>query len=606
MIELELLAPAKNLESGIAAITHGADAVYIAASKFGAREKAGNPIEDIEQLCSFAHQYHAKVYVTVNTIIYDQEIDEVQNLIHSIYKAGADAIIIQDFSILKMDIPPIALHASTQMHNLTPEHINFLSTCGISRVVLPRELSVAEIKNIRNKTQVELEFFVHGALCVSYSGQCYMSQALFNRSANRGACAQPCRLSYDLIDEHGNTLLKNKHLLSLKDLNLSRHIDELVNSGVTSFKIEGRLKDIGYVKNITAYYSNLLNQFIDSNKDYKRSSSGRCTYSFTPDPEKSFNRGFTNHFINGRILNQASFNTPKSIGKKIGKVKGVGKNFITISSTENLNNGDGLCFFNPQNELVGFRVNKVDENKIYPNRMVDGLHSGLIIYRNEDFEFEQLLNRESSSRKISCELKVHFSPTKIAFLIVDEDGITLKKELSNSFEEAHNQNILSQIESQLKKTGNTIFEIKSISFNASYLPFIPIKEINRLRRELLDELLKKRLLYHKREIRNIQNINPKLPYENLTYKSNVSNRLSRTFFKELGVNRIQPAFEIQEPDDNVELMVTRYCIKYELNLCPIKQNARPTGKLYLKNKYGIFPLVFDCKSCSMKVMKPKN
>ncbi|HQI88238.1 MAG TPA: peptidase U32 family protein, partial [Tenuifilum sp.] len=402
MTELELLAPAKDLETGIAAITHGADAVYIAAHKFGAREKAGNPIEDIAELCHFAHAYHARVYVTVNTIIFDSELKEVQELINQIYNAGADAIIIQDFAILAMDIPPIAIHASTQMHNTDPNHINFLEKNGVSRIVLPRELNLGEISNIRSKTKAELEFFIHGALCVSYSGQCYMSYSLSGRSANRGACAQPCRLAYDLVDEMGNVLVENKHLLSLKDINLSSHLADLIRAGITSFKIEGRLKDITYVKNITAHYSNLLNNFIGLNQQYKRASSGKCTYTFTPDPERTFNRGFTTHFINSRKPNQASLNTPKSVGKRIGMVDRIYRNYFCINSAETIHNGDGLCFFNSQNQLVGFRVNKVDGDKVFPNQMPTDLTIETTIYRNEDFELEQTLNRKSAERKVDC------------------------------------------------------------------------------------------------------------------------------------------------------------------------------------------------------------
>ncbi|MEW5845743.1 MAG: U32 family peptidase [Bacteroidota bacterium] len=607
MVELELLAPAKDFETGIAAITHGADAVYIAAQKFGAREKAGNPINDIAVLCRFAHAYHTRVYVTVNTIIFDNEIAEVQALIHEIYNAGADAIIIQDFAIFNMNIPPIAIHASTQMHNIDPNHINFLEDIGVSRIVLPRELTLDEIANFRRKTKAELEFFIHGALCVSYSGQCYLSHALSGRSANRGACAQPCRLAYDLVDEMGNVLVENKHLLSLKDLNLSSHLTDLIRAGITSFKIEGRLKDVAYVKNITAHYSKLLNQFISLNSGYKRASSGECSYSFTPDPERTFNRGFSTHFINGRTTNQASVNTPKSIGKKVGVVDRIYRNYFYIDTIEPIHNGDGLCFFNPQNQLKGFLVNKVEGNKIFPNQMPTDLNNETTIYRNEDFEFEQTLKRKSAERKIDCNLEVTITPESITLAITDIDGISTSIEIPNQFDEAKNPNAAALIENQLRKTGDTIFRVDRVEIDvSSKIPFIPASVINSARRELITQLHNKRVETHQRPIRNVLTPSAKVPHTALSYKANVANKASSDFLQKHGAQLIEPAFEVKKPKGDIELMVTRYCIKHELGLCPSKQGAKPTGRLYLKNNQNIFPLLFDCKNCVMKVMQPNT
>jgi len=607
MTELELLAPAKDLETGIAAITHGADAVYIAAQKFGAREKAGNPIKDIAELCRFAHAYHARVYITVNTIIYDNEIDEVQELIHEIYNASVDAIIIQDFAILAMDIPPIAIHASTQMHNIDPNHINFLEKNGVSRIVLPRELNLGEISNIRSKTKAELEFFVHGALCVSYSGQCYMSYLLSGRSANRGACAQPCRLAYDLVDETGNVLVKNKHLLSLKDLNLSSHLANLIGAGITSFKIEGRLKDVAYVKNITAHYSNLLNQFISLNSQYKRASSGKCSYSFTPDPERTFNRGFTTHFIDGRKPNQASINTPKSVGKRIGMVDRIYRNYFCINSAETIHNGDGLCFFNSQDQLEGFRVNKVEGNKIFPNQKTTDLAIETTIYRNEDFELEQILNRKSAERKVDCNIDLYISANFIKLYIRDEDGVSAFIEFPNGFDKAKNPNHLDAIENQLRKTGDTIFNVNRVNIECSTeAPFIPTSIINSARRDLTLQFLSKRIEAHRRHLRDKTTTTATVPNPILSYKANVANKASRDFLLNHGAKSIEPAFEVTRPKGEVELMVTRYCIKHELGLCPSKQGAKPTGQLFLKNDHRLFPLVFDCKNCVMKVIQPNK
>jgi len=607
MTELELLAPAKDLETGIAAITHGADAVYIAAQKFGAREKAGNPIKDIAELCRFAHAYHARVYVTVNTIIYDNEIDEVQELIHEIYNAGADAIIIQDFAILNMDIPPIAIHASTQMHNIDPNHISFLENLGVSRIVLPRELTLDEIKNIRHKTKAELEFFIHGALCVSYSGQCYLSHALSGRSANRGACAQPCRLAYDLVDEKGNVLVENKHLLSLKDLNLSSHLANLIGAGITSFKIEGRLKDVAYVKNITAHYSNLLNQFISLNSQYKRASSGKCSYSFTPDPEKTFNRNFSTHFIQGRIANQASVNTPKSLGKKVGVVDRIYRNYICINTDQTIHNGDGLCFFNSQNQLKGFLVNKAEGNKIFPNQMPTDLNIETTIYRNEDFEFEQTLKRKSAERRIDCNIDVNITREKITLSIIDIEGISTSIEIPNQFDEAKNPNSAELFENQLRKTGDTIFRVDRVKIDgSSKIPFIPVSVINSARRDLTTQLYNKRIELHQHPERKPAAHDAKVPQTILSYKANVANKLSSHFLQKHGAQLIEPAFEVKKPKGDIELMVTRYCIKHELGLCPSKQGAKPTGQLYLRNNQNNFPLVFDCKNCVMKVMLPNK
>ncbi len=606
MTALELLAPAKDLETGISAITHGADAVYIAAEKFGAREKAGNPLTDIEQLCRFAHGFHARVYVTVNTIIFDNELEEVKNLIHNLYEIGADAVIIQDYAILNMDIPPIALHASTQMHNISPEQVRFLESAGINRVVLPRELTLEEIKEFRRNTNAELEFFIHGALCVSYSGQCYMSEATLGRSANRGACAQPCRHSYSLIDEHGNALVLERYLLSLRDLNLSNHIVDLINAGITSFKIEGRLKDITYVKNVTAYYNQLLNSAISQLKDYKRASSGTCRYSFTPDPERTFNRGFSNHFIQGRTQNQASLFSPKSIGKKIGEVKGITKKFITISSNDTISNGDGLCYFNLMGDLVGFRVNKVEGKKVFPLQVPSDIQVGYTIYRNEDAQFEKILKGKSAERKITCRIGLTFEAKKIIARIEDEDGICASIEKYHNYEPAKKLDYKNQLENQFLKSGDTIFKIANIKiFESSPVPFIPAAAINGLRRELLSQLHQKRLESHYFYRWGKNNKALQFPQKNITYKGNVANRLSREFLLQHGAITIENAFEVKPQKTNAELMVTRYCIKFELGICPNKQGGKPTGKLFLKRGKMIFPLIFDCSSCQMKVMQPK-
>lgn len=608
MVALELLAPAKNAEIGIAAITHGADAVYIAADKFGAREKAGNSISDIEKLVRFAHQFYAKVYVTVNTILFNNELNDAKSLIDNLYNIGVDAIIIQDLAIVQMDIPPIPLHASTQMHNISPDKINFLESVGINRVVLPRELTLEEISAYREKTNVELEFFIHGALCVSYSGQCYFSQEIAERSANRGACAQPCRSIYNLVDAEGRIIVKNKHLLSLKDLNLSKRIDDLIDSGITSFKIEGRLKDIGYVKNITAYYNNLINKAINNRSGYKRLSSGICQYFFEPDPDRSFNRGFSEHFIGGRVQNQSSFNTQKSLGKFIGSVETVDNDFISINSTEKIHNGDGLCYFNKSGVLNGFLVNKFDNGKVFPNTPIKGIEVGSKVFRNFDINFENTLKGNSATRKVNVDITVSGSNTNLTFYATDENKNSASVQIDDSFEVAQNSvKAISLIKNQLKKSGDTIFSIKSITVSNDYTPlFIPTSRLNEIRRNLLWELLVER----NKNIPIIKRISKEIkqpyPESTINFTGNVSNNLSEQFYKDHGARVVEPAFELAKPKSgNYAIMTTKYCIKYELGLCPTNQNAKPTKALFLEDNHHRYPLEFDCKLCQMKVLNPK-
>lgn len=604
---LELLAPAKDLQTGIAAITHGADAVYIAASKFGAREKAGNPIADIQALVEFAHQYFARVYVTVNTILYDNELDEAKELIQALYNAKVDAIIVQDFAILAMDLPPIAIHASTQMHNISPDHINFLTSCGVERVVLPRELSISEIASFRNATNTELEFFVHGALCVSYSGQCYMSQAITGRSANRGACAQPCRSAYDLIDSDGKVLVKNKHLLSLKDLNLSSSIEQLVDAGVSSFKIEGRMKDVTYVKNTVSFYSQIIDSIISNRSGYKRVSSGKCEYHFEPDLEKSFNRGFSQHFIDGRIANQASYHSQKSIGKRIGTVTQVAREWFAMQTHETINNGDGLCYFTPKGELKGFLVNSTDQDKIFPNQPQEELTPGLQVFRNADHAFEKIMRGKTSERHIAASITVTQADSQIKFTIIDEDNITSHLAVPDTFDDAQNPTrATSSLTTQLQKTGNTIFRVEQVSIDKMPKPrHIPISTINAARRDLLELHRANRLNQYKTHLRTPR-IPVTYPQSQLGYKGNLANTLSQRFLMEHGVESIEKAYEVEPPKGEVELMVTRYCIKYELGLCPTKQNAAPTKSLFLRDNQYVYPLIFDCKNCQMKVMSPRR
>lgn len=603
MIELELLAPAKNAEIGIAAITHGADAVYIAANQFGAREKAGNSLPDIETLVNFAHQFNARVYVTVNTIIFDDELELVERLIFDLYRIKVDAIIVQDFSILNMKIPPIAIHASTQMHNVSAEKIRFLESYGVNRVVLPREFMLTEISDFRQKISCEIETFIHGALCVCYSGQCYLSQAITERSANRGACAQPCRSAYSLVDEDGNYLIKNKHLLSLKDLNLSAHIGELIEAGATSFKIEGRLKDITYVKNVTAYYSQIINQYIEKHPNYKRQSNGSCSYSFTPDPERSFNRGFTTHFIKGRQKGLSSMETQKSIGKALGIVTNSKNGHIKIDTNQIIHNGDGLCYFDGSG-LKGFLVNNICNGEITLSTNQEVPQKGTLIYRNSDFAFEKALNSNSANRTIAVQVKIEQNDSNLVFSAIDENTYKAQVIIPNNFLPAQNtQSSILNIQKQLCKTGNTIFTVSKVDLSEFLQPvFIPISTINTIRRQLLNNLLLARNSGYQTILRNMQCQHIPFPINEVNYKGNISNRISRQMLESTGTHVLEPAFEVKYPKSKVELMTSRYCIKYELNMCPNKQNAKPTKQLYLEDNNHSYKLNFDCKNCQMELL----
>jgi len=603
---LELLCPAKDYETGVAAINHGADAIYIGATHFGAREDAGNSLSNIEKLVSYAHPFHVKVYVTVNTIIYDNELEQVKDLIENLYRIGVDAVIIQDMAILEMELPPIPIFASTQTHNSTLEKVKFLQEVGFERVILARELSLKEIKEIKDQTNIDLEFFVHGALCVCYSGQCYFSEAITGRSANRGACAQPCRSSYDLIDSLGKVIVRNKHLLSLKDLNLSIHLNELIDAGITSFKIEGRLKDINYVKNITSHYNILLNQIIETQPSLKRASSGSCDIQFTPDPERSFNRGFTSHFIEGRKKEQSSMDTQKSVGKRLGVISGFGPNWFIIKGKTSISNGDGICFINSKGVLAGLRVNRVDGDKIYPFGEMKEIKVGVEVYRNLDQEFNNSLKASNNNRWISSKISVEQKEKVITFLVTDEDGYTSTIHEANDFDIAMNSNkALESMRGQLSKSGDTIFKIDVVDINLNTQIFIPTSRLNQIRRDLLQQLLNNRLKGFSDHSKNFKSNDYSFPESKLSYKGNVSNHLSKKFFKKHGVGQIEDAFEIRKDPEDLDLMVTKYCVKFELGICPIKQNGKPTGELYLRDNNNIYPLHFDCKNCVM-VVKPQK
>ncbi len=599
---IELLAPAKDLQCGIEAINHGADAVYIGSPKFSARAAAGNTLEDIRTLCSYAHQFGARIYVAFNTILTDEELSDAETIIWELYRAGADALIVQDMGILSLNLPPIPLHASTQTDNRTPAKVKFLQDAGFTQVVLARELSLNEIHAIASETTVPLEVFVHGALCVSYSGQCYISSALSGRSANRGECAQYCRLPYTMLDAEGNEILKDKHLLSLKDLNQSQHLEGLLDAGVTSLKIEGRLKDVSYVKNITAYYRKKLDALFAKRPEYKRASVGHETYTFEPIAEKSFNRGFTSFFLQQRQKDITSFDTPKSVGERVGTVKELKGNSFTIAGTKQLSNGDGLIFFNSEGNLEGFRVNRVEENRVFPLEM-PRISPKTILYRNYDHAFEKLLEKPSAERKI--DVSIEFSDNAFGFTLsaTDETGCrtmvtyAFDKELARKPQEDN-------IRTQLQKLGGTIFKAADIKVNTTGNWFVPSSIIAEMRREVIEKLLQVRIISYKRELVKHSNnqINFSYPVKELTYLGNVYNSKAQTFYETHGVERIAPAFEAK-PLKEVPLMFTKHCIRYSMGWCPVHQKQKSPWKepFYLVYKDTRLKLEFDCKHCQMLV-----
>lgn len=600
--KIELLAPAKNLECGIEAINHGADAVYIGAPKFGARAAAVNSLDDITALVEHAHLYNARIYVTVNTILKEEELKETEEMIGELYRIGVDALIVQDMAITQLNLPPIPLHASTQMDNRTVDKVKFLADTGFRQVVLARELSLREISKIHEACpDTALEVFVHGALCVSYSGQCYVSQACFGRSANRGECAQFCRLPFSLVDADGKTIVKDKHLLSLKDLNQSEELEALLDAGVTSLKIEGRLKDVSYVKNVTAAYRQKLDTIFSRRKEYVRASSGSCRFEFKPQLDKSFSRGFTHYFLKGRSKDIFSFDTPKSLGEEMGTMKEVRGNYLTVAGLKSFNNGDGVCYIDEQGRLQGFRINRVEGNKLYPQEM-PRIKPRTVLYRNFDQEFERVLARKSSERKIAVSILLAENNFGFSLTLTDEDdnSVTLTlprdKELARTPQEDNLRN-------QLSKLGNTPFEAMRIDIDLIGNWFIPASVLADLRRQVVDKLIAARRMTYHRELTVLKPTTHAYPQQTLSYLGNVMNTRAASFYQDHGVKDIAPAYEKQAVEEAV-LMFCKHCLRYSMGWCPVHQRERSPYKepYYLVGTDGKrFRLSFDCKICQMKV-----
>lgn len=604
--KIEILAPAKNLIQGVAAINSGADALYIGAPQFGARSNATNSIEDIAELVKYAHLFNAQVFVVINTILYDNELETCRKLIWDLYEIKVDALIIQDMAIFEMDLPPIVLHASTQSNNRDADKIKFLKDAGIKRVVLARELNLHQIKEISDTADVELEFFVTGALCVSFSGNCYMSVANGERSANRGSCAQNCRLPYNLIDGNGDTLIKNSHLLSIKDLDVSDQIPNLIEAGICSFKIEGRLKDVVYVKNNVSYLRQKLDSFLEGNEKYTKASSGKCTYTFDSSLNRTFNRGYTDYFVNERHQSIGSWESPKSKGQYIGKLIRTIGNSYEIENGNLLNNGDGLCYINDDNEAEGIYVNRAENGFVYPNVLKE-IKDGTFIYRNNDAAFIKIVEREDSAiRKISTKLLLTDTENGFELTATDEDGNVSSVNLEHPKElTKNNESIEENFKINLAKTGFTPYTADEITIQFSGNWFLPISKINEMRRLVFEKLTEIRLEnYHVEEQPIVKTSHP-YPQTKLDFMYNVSNKLARKFYERHGVTEIEKAFELQWDPGKSRVMTTKYCIKYELEKCP-KYHKDTLGvkvkePLVLKQGELEYKLKFNCKPCEMEI-----
>ena len=598
---------------------HGADAVYIGGPSFGARDKAGNTLADIAELVKFAHRFHARIYVTLNTILHDAELEAAAKLAHDCYDAGVDALIVQDMGLLELDLPPIDLHASTQCDIRTPEKAKFLADAGFSQLVLARELTVEEIAKVRAAVPADtvIEHFIHGALCVAYSGQCYISHAHTGRSANRGDCSQACRLPYTLHDKEGRVVAFEKHLLSVKDNNQSANLRALVNAGVRSFKIEGRYKDAPYVKNITGHYRKLLDEILQERLELSAASSGRTRLLFTPDPDKTFHRGVTDYFSNGRKADIGAFDTPSFVGLHLGHVSKIGGDWFEIETSETLANGDGLNYLHKR-ETKGIRANTVQQMgrvwRVWPNEKIAelaGLRVGLEINRNSDSAWEQALTRKSAERKIGVRAGFAETAGGFALTLSDEDGISASAETAFEKQPAqHPAEAEGAVREQLARLGNTDFELEGLKVEWRQPWFVPSSVLNKLRRDAVEKLDAARLASYTRLARKAAVQPPaRYPEESLSYLANVYNSAARTFYAKHGVKLIEAAYEAHQEPGEVSLMITRHCIRYSLSLCP-KQARGITGvqgqvraePMTLLNGSEKLRLEFDCRRCEMHVM----
>ncbi len=601
--QFELLVPANNKEVAIQAIKAGADAVYIGYSKYGARVQAGNSLSDLIDIIEYAHIYRVKVYITLNTILKDNELESIEKLIWKLYWVKADGIIIQDMGILECNLPPIPIIASTQCHNNTLDKIIFLEKTGLNRVILPREITLQEIKEIKKNTNIELECFIHGALCMSYSGQCYMSYVNGGRSANRGECAQPCRKKYSLKDADGKYIIQDKYILSLKDLNLSDKLEELIFSGITSFKIEGRLKNSAYVINNTAYYRQLLDEILD-NYGLKKSSQGTSKIDFEPDVYKTFNRAYTKFYIDGTKKDIATVNYVSSLGEYIGVVQSVKKNYFSMN-TNILNNGDGICFFDEKKELKGTNINRTEGNTVFPAD-IKGIKEGLKIYRNYNKNFDSAINNSEISRKLNVNIKVRETDLGYIFFLTDEEGNCALHMISKVTDIAQNkEKALNTLTIQLSKTGKTEFYVDSVDIKVKNIPFLKVAKVNEIRRILTGRLRKIRRKNYKYNYRTKPIQISDYPIGKLDYRANIYNEKAASFYKKRGAYIEEYALESQKDFSNREVMISKYCIKNQLGLCPKQMPIKKYNEPFvLTDEFDKEYLVeFNCKDCVMRIRK---
>lgn len=598
----ELLAPARDYDTAVAAIDYGADAVYMGAPRFGARHAAGNNIDNIRRAVEYARRYGARVYATLNTILFENELEQAKRQAEEVISAGVDALIIQDMAYMEMGLTGVEFHASTQTFNATPEKVKFLREAGFSRVILERNLTLEEISAIRCETQVELEAFVHGAICVCYSGRCYMSRTMSSRSGNRGECSQPCRLTYDLLDEDMNTLVKGKHFLSVRDLDLSGRIGELLDVGITSFKIEGRLKDINYVKNSVAYYRRRIDEELSKRPEFRRSSAGTSVYDFDPDPSKTFTRGGSEYFFGGKKRGVTSFDTPKAIGEQVGTVTASGKTWIETDKATILSNGDGICFMSG-GELLGANVNGTEGKRVFLNKELR-ISPDTIIYRNYDHSFASKLEGSRTRRVIDADAKIEIGSEKPRLTFTDEEGITITVAREIKPEPASDQSKAEEnLVAQVKKSGDTIFRITGveISKSAGPVPFIPASVINAMRREGLEKLLHTRLSLPPRRVYAEKNDSFPYPSDEIGPSENVTNGLAEKFYKRHGVKKIDQGLDIKETMHGETVMRTPYCIRREMGRC--QQNSTDgNADLFLRRGTHLYRLRFDCRNCMMEVI----
>ncbi len=608
---LELLAPAKNADYGIEAINHGADAIYIGGPAFGARAKAPNTIADIERLIRHAHRYHAEVFVTLNTIFHDNELEGARQIVQQLYEIGTDALIVQDMGLLEMDLPPIQLHASTQTDIRTVEKAQFLDQVGFSQIVLARELDLKTIQQIAQATTCNLEFFVHGALCVAFSGQCFISHAHTGRSANRGECSQECRLPYRLEDSEGRVIGNDKHYLSMKDNDQSANLRALIDAGISSFKIEGRYKDLPYVKNATAHYRQLLDEILNDMPEYAKTSSGISTFSFTPQPEKTFNRSATDYFVNGRKADIGAFDTPKFAGEEVGKVTKVGQDYFEMTAAVELHNGDGLCFFDVHKELVGMRINTVNGNRLVPNEMPEDMRRGMTLYRNRDHAFMRLLEKDSATRKIAVDLNFYETADGFGLTVTDEDACSASAFIQQEKQPAQNlEKAEANLRDNLTKLGGTDFSLRDFNLSVSQLWFVPASAINGLRRDAIEQLIQVRVASYQRPAKKAPVEPPaNYPEDTLSYLANVYNKKARAFYEKHGVKMIAAAYEANQELGEVPLMITKHCLRFSHGMCPKEakgvigvQGTVTAEPMTLINGNDKFTLKFDCKPCEMHVM----